>query len=54
MRTNYFAKEEEKTLLQLQETWLQRSGQITLLKKKNRLYSNYKRHGYKDEDKLLC
>ena len=24
----------------------------TLLKKKNRLYYNYKRHGYKDEDKL--
>ena len=24
----------------------------TLLKKKNRLYNNYKKHGYKEEDKL--
>ena len=31
--------------------WIDKSLK-TLLKKKNRLYHNYKKHGYKDKDKI--
>ena len=46
-----FIPNEIKNCVPLNPSWINK-GLKTLLKKKNRLYYNYKRHGYTDEDKL--
>ena len=46
-----FIPNEIKKCVPRDPSWIDKSLK-TLLKKKNRLYHNYKRHGYKEEDKL--
>ena len=46
-----FIPNETKRITPRDPPWLTKTLK-TLLKKKNRLYSSYKRHGYRDEDKL--
>ena len=46
-----FIPNETKIYTPREPPWISKQLE-TLLKKKNRLFSNYKKHGYKEEDKL--